>query len=86
MESYGIHELQRRPGEILDQVERDGRPAVVTRHGKPAAVLLPIGTFEDWVLANAPEHVSDLRAADKDVLHDQTRPASDVLAEIRGEA
>jgi hypothetical protein len=56
----------------------------VTRHGNPP-LLLPIDAdaFADWVLANTPEHVSDLRAADEDVLHGRTRPVSDVLGEIR---
>jgi len=42
MESYGIRELQRRPSEILGQVEKTGRPALVTRYGKLAAILMPI--------------------------------------------
>ncbi len=87
MESYGIRELQRRPGEIVDQVERNGRPALVTRHGKPAAVLLPVDAdaFEDWLIANAPEYVADLRAADEDVRDGRTRPVAEVLREIEAE-
>ncbi len=87
MKTYGIRELQRRPGEIVDQVEQQRRPALVTRHGKPAAVLLPIDSdaFEEWVLANAPEYVADLEQAEVDVRERRTRPAAEVLAEIEAE-
>ncbi|MDQ3630087.1 MAG: type II toxin-antitoxin system Phd/YefM family antitoxin [Actinomycetota bacterium] len=87
MKTYGIRELQRRPGEIVDQVEQGRRPALVTRHGKPAAVLLPIDSdaFEAWVLANAPEYVADLEQAEVDLRERQTRPADEVLAEIEAE-
>ncbi len=87
MDSYGIRELQRRPSEIVEQVEETGRPALVTRYGKPAAVLLPIDSdaFEDYVLANAPEFVASMREADRDARRGRTRPAEEVLAEIEAE-
>jgi prevent-host-death family protein len=87
MESYGIRELQRRPSEIVEQVERTGRPALVTRYGKLAAVLMPIHSdaFEDYVLANAPEFVAKMQEADEDASLGRTRPAEEVLAEIEAE-
>ena len=87
MESYGIRELQRRPSEIVERVEKTGRPALVTRYGKLAAVLMPIDAeaFEDYVLANAPEFVASMEEADRDTRRGRTRPAEKVLAEIEAE-
>lgn len=87
MESYGIRELQRRPSEIVERVEKTGRPALVTRYGKLAAVLMPIDAeaFEDYVLANAPEFVASMEEADRDAQGGRTRPAEEVLAEIEAE-
>ncbi len=87
MDSYGIRELQRRPSEIIGKVETTGRPALVTRYGKLAAVLRPIDSdaFEDYVLANAPEFVASMEEADEDARKGRTRPAEEVLAEIEAE-
>lgn len=87
MESYGIRELQRRPSEIVEQVEKTGRPALVTRYGKLAAVLMPIDSdaFEDYVMANAPEFVASMREAEEDVREGRTRPAEEIIAEIDAE-
>lgn len=87
MESFGIRELQRRPSEIVEQVERTGRPALVTRYGKLAAILMPIDSeaFEDYVLANAPEFVASREEAEQDLREGRTRPAEEVFAEIKAE-
>lgn len=64
-----IRDLQRNPAEVLRSVEEGGRPAFVTRRGRPIAVLLPVDEEEllDFVLANAPEYVADMKAADEDI-------------------
>ncbi len=87
MESFGIRELQRRPSEIVEQVEKTGRPALVTRYGKLAAILMPIDSeaFEDYVLANAPEFVASREEAERDLREGRTRPAEEVFAEIKAE-
>ncbi len=87
MESYGIRELQRRPSEIVERVEKTGRPALLTRYGKLAAVLMPIDAdaFEDYVLANAPEFLASMQEAGEDARRGRTRPAEEVLAEIEAE-
>jgi len=87
MESYGIRELQRRPSEIVEQVEKTGRPVLVTRYGKLAAVLMPIDSdaLEDYVMANAPEFVASMREADEDARLGRSRPAEEVFAEIEAE-
>ncbi|MGI8946288.1 MAG: type II toxin-antitoxin system prevent-host-death family antitoxin [Thermoleophilaceae bacterium] len=87
MESFGIRDLQRRSSEIVEQVEKSGRPALVTRYGKLAAILMPIDSeaFEDYILTNAPEFVASREDAEEDLREDRTRPAHEVFAEIEGE-
>ncbi len=84
VETYGIRELQRRSSEIVDELERSRRPALVTRHGKPVAVLSPIDddALEDHILANAPEFVASMTEADEDGRAGRTRPLADVVAEL----
>jgi prevent-host-death family protein len=67
--AVGIRDLKNRTTEILRAVEQRGAAVVVTRHGRPAALLLPIGSpeAEDYVLAHAPEIVASLREAQADL-------------------
>jgi len=86
VQTYGIRELQRRSSEIVDELERSRRPALVTRHGKPVAVLSPIDedALEDCILASAPEYVASMAEADEDGRSGCARPLADVVAELEG--
>jgi len=59
--SVGLRELQRQPGAVLEQIEQDGTAAVLTRHGRPIAALIPIALAQPWVLLNRPldDHLSE---------------------------
>ena len=65
MAGIGVKELKATASAVIDEVE-GGAAFVVTKRGKPAAVLLAIEDAEDIVLANADEYVRmrrDARAA-----------------------
>lgn len=62
MAEIGIKELKATASQIIDEVE-DGAAYVVTKRGRPAAVLLPVEEAEDIVLANADEFVRMRRQA-----------------------
>jgi prevent-host-death family protein len=51
MSFVSIRELSRNPSVVVDEVERTGRPAIVTRNGKPVVALVRIdpAALEDWV-------------------------------------
>lgn len=53
MSVVSIRDLSRNPSAVVDEVERSGRPAIVTRNGKPVAALVRIDqeALEDWLLA-----------------------------------
>ncbi len=65
MAEIGIKELKTTASAVIDEVQR-GAAYVITKRGRPAAVLLPVEEAEDIVLANADEFVRmrrDARAA-----------------------
>lgn len=67
--AYGIRDLARQASQVVDEVEKTGRPALITRHGKPVAALVPVdeSELEDWVLANAPGFVGAMNDADREI-------------------
>lgn len=54
MAEIGIKDLKARASRVIDEVEA-GTAYVVTRRGRPAAVIVPIEEAEDLVFANAEE-------------------------------
>jgi prevent-host-death family protein len=58
----GIKEFKATASRIIDRVEA-GDAFVITKRGRPAAVLLPVEEAEDIVLANADEYVRMRRQA-----------------------
>jgi prevent-host-death family protein len=84
MPTISIRDLGRHPSQVIDEVIRTGRPAIVTRHGRPvtAMVALDPDELEDYVLAHAPEFVRSTRAADADLRAGRVRPADEVFAEL----
>jgi len=61
MAEIGVKELKATASAVIEQVEA-GAAYVVTKRGRPAAVLLPVEEAEDLVLANAGEYVRMRRA------------------------
>ena len=62
MAEIGLKELKATASAVIEQVEA-GTAYVVTKRGRPAAVLLPIEEAEDLVLANADEYLRMRREA-----------------------
>jgi prevent-host-death family protein len=61
----GVKELKATASAVIEQVEA-GTAYIVTKRGRPAAVLMPIEDAQDLVLANADEYLRmrrDARAA-----------------------
>jgi prevent-host-death family protein len=62
MAEIGVKKLKATASAVIDDVEAGGA-YVVTKRGRPAAVLLPIEEAEDLVLANADEFLRMRREA-----------------------
>jgi prevent-host-death family protein len=58
----GVKELKATASAVIDEVEA-GASYVITKRGRPAAVLLPVEDAEDLVLANADEYIRMRRQA-----------------------
>jgi len=58
----GVKELKATASAVIEEVEA-GAAYVITKRGRPAAVLLPIDEAVDVVLANADEYVRMRREA-----------------------
>jgi prevent-host-death family protein len=61
----GVKELKATASSVIEQVEA-GTAFVVTKRGRPAAVLMPIEDAEDVVLASANEYIQQRRDARAD--------------------
>ncbi len=88
MSTVSIRELQRNVSKVVDEVATTGRPALVTRHGRLMAALVPVAErdLEDFILANAPDFVGAAREADDDLRAGRARPADAILAELDEES
>ena len=84
MTTISIRDLGRRPSQVIDEVVRTGRPAIITRHGRPVTAMVAVDPdeLEDFVLAHAPEFVRSMRGADADLRAGRVRPADELFAEI----
>ncbi|MFA5785509.1 MAG: hypothetical protein WDA71_00750 [Actinomycetota bacterium] len=82
MTTVSIRDLARGASAVVAGVARTGRPAIVARYGKPVAAVVAIDpdALEDWVLANAPEFVRGMKAAEAEYARGQTAGLEDFLA------
>ncbi len=77
MAEIGVKEFKATASAVIERVE-GGAAYVVTRRGRPAAVLLPIEEAEDLVLANADEYVRLRRQARAAYAQGATVPLSEL--------
>lgn len=77
-----VRDLARRTREVLDDVERTGKAAIVTRQGRPVVALIPIDAedLEDFVLAGARDYLTAMKEADEDLAGGLTRTLDEMIA------
>jgi prevent-host-death family protein len=61
-----VRELARNTAAVIQDVEASGRPALVTRNGRPVAALVAVdqAALEEWLLSRAPEFTAIVAGAD----------------------
>lgn len=81
MSTIGVRELARNASAIINELDETKEPVMITRRGRPVGYMLPVDSaqFEDFVLANAPEFVKGMAAADRELARGETTS----LAEAR---
>ncbi|MGH3545395.1 MAG: type II toxin-antitoxin system Phd/YefM family antitoxin [Mycobacteriales bacterium] len=85
MSTVGVRELAARASTIVSEVENSGKPTLVTRRGRPVAVLVAVSEDDiyDVVLAKAPEFARDRRDADAAIARGNLgRPLDEVMADL----
>lgn len=87
MATIGVRELKAKASDILDRAEA-GEPFLVTRRGRPVAVLLPFDIqTEDLILAQAPTFIKLRETARAEYRKGQTLAWDEVrTAAGKGEA
>ncbi len=75
MATVTLRELARNTASVIQGVQSSGRPALVTRNGRPVAALLPIDetALEDWLLGKAPDVTRVVAQADPDAVAGRRR-------------
>jgi prevent-host-death family protein len=63
---YTMRDLNQRTAVIMSQVEKTGKPAFITRHGRFVAMITPLapGQVESRVLAEMAREIGEPRATD----------------------
>lgn len=88
MDTVGVRDLANRASAVLDALEQGGGSVIVTRRGRPVAVLSAIDAdeFYDYVLARSPDFVAGRAAAEARFARGEYgEPLDDVIAELDDE-
>jgi prevent-host-death family protein len=77
MATVTLRELARNTASVIQALESSGRPALVTRNGKPVAALVPVDltALEDWLLEHASSFTKAVAEADPDLASGRIRIA-----------
>ncbi len=87
MSTIGVRELARHASSIINDIEQNKEPALITRRGRPVVYMLPVDSveFEDFELAHAPQFVEGMAAADGELAAGETVSLADVRAELEAD-
>jgi antitoxin YefM len=70
-ENVSLAEIKNRLSEYVDRVEREHERVVITKHGRPAAVVISVDDLESLeetlAIMSNPELMAQIREADADV-------------------
>jgi PHD/YefM family antitoxin component YafN of YafNO toxin-antitoxin module len=85
--TIGVRELARHASSIINDIEQNKEPALITRRGRPVVYMLPVDSaeFEDFVLAHAPQFVDGMAAADGELAAGETVSLADVRVELEAD-
>ena len=87
-EHVPLAEVKNRLSEVVDRLEREHGRVAITKHGRPAAVMLSLEDLESLeetlAILSDPELLAALREADAEVVAGATTPLSkqEALAEL----
>jgi antitoxin YefM len=88
-EHVPLAEVKNHLSEVVDRLEREHGRVVITKHGRPAAVMLSLEDLESLeetlAILSDPELLAAIREADAEVAAGRTTPMTkqEALAEIK---
>jgi len=82
MKSYTVAELKTHASRILDRAQREQADALITRHGRPLALIVPVSP-EDLEWSLLPRVRSRLEKALRERASGKTMTMKDALAPAR---
>lgn len=81
----GMHELRKNLTKLLDDLRDEGQEVVITRQGKPTAVIVDMDKYLEVQQAlkefSDPEYLASLLEAKRDIRQGKGIPAEDVFGE-----
>lgn len=85
--AVSISRLSGRASQVIREVAETGKVTLVTRRGRPVAMIAPVASDEaddllDHVLAHTPEYVASMRQADEDLAAGRTSSLADAMADM----
>src|SRR3970040_1936922 len=79
----GMHELRKNLTKLLDDLREEGQEVVITRQGKPTAVIVDMDKYLEVQQAlkefSDPEYLASLLEAKRDIRQGKGIPAEDVF-------
>lgn len=76
-----ITDMKRQAGKVLDTLRADRTPVVITEHGRAAAVLLDIASYE--AMTRRFEILKGLEEAERDIAEGRTVGWEEAKTELR---
>ena len=86
MKTLPLTEARKDFPNIIDEVSGRHEHVVITKHGKPAAVVMSLEEFESWQetleILDDPKAMSAIREGLRDVKAGRVRPLEEVLKQL----
>jgi len=76
-----ITDMKRQGGKVLEALRVDRNPMIITEHGRAAAILMDVATYE--TLTRRDEILKGIEAGDQDIAAGRTVPWEEVRADLR---
>jgi len=71
---------------LVTRVHHNKEYLILEKDGVPIAGVMDIDEFEDYLELNAPKARREIKKSNEDIRAGRTRPARELLAELRGES
>jgi prevent-host-death family protein len=84
MPVLGIRDFARSVSKVIDSVESDREPVIITRHGKPSVAILALDAdrWQSLAVAATPQLLRSLELANADLAAGRVESLDDVITEL----